>query len=478
MFARNDIDVDMLEQSFRELFNDPVQGWTDALGLLADKLGARGAEVGAVTELGAPYVLISYGEIEKITTNRKVWDFFCRCWGSKDLDGQCTTAVFDTPDKVACIAFNRSQANILCVILWGRADTKFNDLALACAFLRIFEYFVYHEHQTDDKYLPSETQRVKRFPTGYLEGRSAAITQLYRELDSLSQGDFPVLILGETGVGKEYIAQLLHLWSGRACGPFVPVNCAAIPNELWEAEMFGIAKGVATGVHEREGYFSKADGGTLFLDEVGEIPQALQSKLLRVLQDSIVTRLGGTQVKVNVRVIAATNTDIWRLVGEGKFRPDLYYRIASVTLHVPSLRERPEDFPIMLQNFLRKFSREAGRPVPGVTIDAFEALREYHWPGNIREMENELRRLVYTCRDTNLIDESLLSTRILSSLIVNSEQSSIRSLNLELRLNELERQLIIEALTKARGNRSLAAKTLGVTRTGLAMKMERLGIKD
>jgi transcriptional regulator with PAS, ATPase and Fis domain len=329
-----------------------------------------------------------------------------------------------------------------------------------------------HQANTD-----SRTHHV--FPAGYVEGCSPSTGLLHREVESFSKGSFPVLILGETGVGKEHTAQLLHLWSERSESPFVAVNCMAIPHDLWESEMFGIGKGIATGVQEREGYFLQAQGGTIFLDEIGELPLALQAKLLRVLQDQIVPRVGGAQVQVNVRVIAATNIDLLGRVDEGSFRADLYYRISGVLLRVPPLREHSEDIPDLVQHFLEKHTEEARKTVHGLTLEVWDLLCEYAWPGNVRELENEICRLVYLCPEGQMIDATLLPGRIRQDNLITSQAGSdfANSMNLNFRLSELEARLIHQALTKAMGNRTLAAKLLGTTRNGLAMKMARLGIQ-
>jgi DNA-binding NtrC family response regulator len=468
----------MIEQKIRELFKDPVQGWTDALNLLAAEFGARGGEVGMINKDGRPQILASCGSIEKITTNQSVWDFYCGCWGQKELVGECKTVVFEAPEPVACAAFNHSETDTLGIVLWGSFKSQFKDLSLACTFLRLLEYSIYNEKITDVDMSDVESG-AKVFPSGYVVGRSLATTLLYRELQSLSQGDFPVTITGETGVGKEHIAQLLHLWSNRAGGAFIPVNCVAIPSELWEAEMFGVGKGVATGVYERDGYFQRANGGTLFLDEVSELPLPVQTKLLRVLQDQIVPRVGGAQIPVNIRVIAASNTDLSKRIEDGSFRVDLYYRIASVLLRVPPLRERREDILLLLQHFLRSFSRDAKKFIPGFSLQAFELLNEYAWPGNVRELEHEIRRLVYVCPEGQMISSKMLSERIILSNKghFNIEGGDENCLNLNYHIKKLEQELIIRALTKALGNRTQAAKLLGITRPGLALKMERLGIK-
>jgi transcriptional regulator with PAS, ATPase and Fis domain len=309
-------------------------------------------------------------------------------------------------------------------------------------------------------------------------GDSAAIASLHAQMKPLVEGDLPVLVLGETGVGKECVAQILHLSSPRRAGPFVAINCAAIPADLLEADLFGIGKGVATGVVERAGRFQMAEGGTLFLDEIGEMPAPLQTKLLRALQQKEVQPVGGVPTRVDIRVVAATNSDLFRRMEEGGFRRDLYYRVAGYALRVPALRERREDIPGLVEAFVRTFSREARRSVRGITVRALRALVDYPWPGNVRELEHEARRLVSLCPDGQPLESGMLSPQILAPPAAAAGEEAPLGLSLEANVERLERRLIREALERARGNRSEAARLLGVSRNGLALKMTRLGITD
>ena len=315
------------------------------------------------------------------------------------------------------------------------------------------------------------------FPKRYVPGDSPAMSSLYEQMRPLLQGDVPVLILGETGVGKEYLARILHDSSPRRKGPFVAINCAAIPADLLEAEMFGIGKGVATGVVERQGKFQLAADGTLFLDEIGEMPFELQAKLLRALQEKEILPVGSPRpIRVALRVLAATNSDLLERVEAGRFRRDLYYRIAGAVLRVPSLRQRKEDIPSLVEAFIR--TCEARKSVRGVTVKALRALVDYPWPGNIRELEHEVRRLVDLCPNGQAIDSMMLSKQVVSRPEPLAEDASLdASLRLDSRVEQLEARLIREALTRAGGNRSQAAKLLGISRNGLAIKMQRLGIK-
>jgi two-component system response regulator HupR/HoxA len=300
---------------------------------------------------------------------------------------------------------------------------------------------------------------------------------LYRQLRDVAHSDVPVLLMGETGVGKELLAQMLHVSSPRRDGPFVAVNCAAIPAELLEAEMFGIGKGVATGVNERPGQFQLARGGTLFLDEIGDMPPALQAKVLRALQGREIQPVGGPPVRFEARVITATNTDLDARIERGQFRSDLYYRVAGFVLRVPALRERREDIAGLVQALLAVHARGAGKSVPGVTADAMRALAGYPWPGNVRELDHEMRRLVCLSRDGHAAGPELLSERVLVGQ-GRGPEAAPSSLRIDAHIDHLERRLVRAALLRTGGKRSAAARLLGISRNGLAMKMERLGLGD
>jgi len=313
------------------------------------------------------------------------------------------------------------------------------------------------------------------FPEGYVPGRSPAVLELYGRMRAFLDGDVPVLLLGETGVGKEQLARMLHLSSRRAGAPFVAVNCAAIPADLLESEMFGIARGVATGVAERRGNFQLAEGGTLFLDEIGEMPLALQAKLLRALQGKEIRPVGGTAQAIDVRVVAATNSDIERRTDDGRFRRDLYYRIAGFVLRVPPLRDRRDDIPALVERFVAVFARDVGRAVRGIAAGAMRALVDYAWPGNVRELEHEVRRLVHLCPDGGEITVTLVSEHILHPRR-ESPGLPMSSLRLDANIEDLERRLVAAALERTGGRRAPAARLLGISRNGLALKIERLGL--
>ncbi len=312
-----------------------------------------------------------------------------------------------------------------------------------------------------------------RLPRGYVAGSSKETSTLHQLLVTLAQGDLPVLVVGETGTGKEYVAHILHASSPRRDGPFVALNCAAMPTELLEAELFGIAKGVATGVSARQGQFQQAAGGTLFLDEIGELPLSLQPKLLRVLQEKVVQPVGGSPRPLEVRLLAATNQALDQHIHAGKFRADLYYRLAGALIQVPALRQRREDVAALVEHFLRRTCEQLHKPIRGLSVRALEVLAAQSWPGNVRQLENEVQRLVYTCPAGGVIESSMIAPAVL-----NSDQRAgrlpemVRQIS-ELRWERIERAVVEEALRRTRGNQVQAGKLLGISRTAVRRHLAR-----
>ncbi|WP_254866595.1 sigma-54-dependent Fis family transcriptional regulator [Geobacillus sp. LEMMY01] len=281
-----------------------------------------------------------------------------------------------------------------------------------------------------------------------------------------------VLLLGESGVGKEVIANLIQKWSPRSDKPFIKVNCAAIPKELIESELFGYEKGAFTGADSRgrPGLFEQAHTGTIFLDEIGEMPLSLQGKLLRVLQEFEVTRIGGRQtIKIDVRVISATNQDLESLVKQGKFREDLYYRLNIIPIHIPPLRERQEDIPLLAHYFLERANQKY-RLNKQFTDDALLAMKSYAWPGNVREMQNLIERLVITTETDHITAIHLPFSHSSSSLEMKQASKTMKDM-----VRNLERELILKAISEYKTTRK-AAQALGISQSALVKKMQRLGI--
>jgi transcriptional regulator with AAA-type ATPase domain len=313
------------------------------------------------------------------------------------------------------------------------------------------------------------------FPSRHVRGDAPAMRELYRRMEAVADTDLPVLILGETGVGKEDVARALHLSSTRAAGPFVAINCAAIPGDLLEAELFGVGKGAATGVNARAGRFQLAHRGTLLLDEIGDMGAPLQAKLLRVLETGEVEPLGSPPQTVDLRVIAATHAELAARVEAGQFRADLYYRLSGDVLRVPPLRERRDDIPALVDGILRPLAVEVGKPIRGVTARALQALLAHSWPGNVRELEHELQRLLHACGPGEAIEFGMLRDEIRRPS-PPAALADTGSLDLQRAVDDVEARLIRDALDRSGGNRSAAAKLLGISRNGLSLKMTRLGL--
>ncbi|HYP74937.1 MAG TPA: sigma 54-interacting transcriptional regulator [Polyangiaceae bacterium] len=308
-------------------------------------------------------------------------------------------------------------------------------------------------------------------------GASRAMAELLRQLDKVVDTRVSVLIEGETGVGKELIASSVHYRSKRKDKLFVAQNCAAFPENLLESELFGHKRGAFTGAtEEKKGLFEIADGGTLFLDELGELPLSLQAKLLRALQEGEIRAIGATQSKqVNVRIVAATNKNLENEVKAGRFREDLYYRLKVFPIRVPPLRERRDDIAPLAVFFLERYTREMGKSVPGFAQETLEILSAYDFPGNVRELENEVQRLVIQADDGAFLTPELLSPRVRQIETVLLSAGAAKG-SLKEMVDQVERHILIEALREHGNNKTAAAKTLGITREGLHKKLKQLGV--
>jgi two-component system response regulator HydG len=300
------------------------------------------------------------------------------------------------------------------------------------------------------------------------------MTKLMDTVTQVAPSEASVLITGESGTGKEMIAGAIHYNSRRKDGPFVKINCAAITETLLESELFGHEKGAFTGADRRkEGKFRQADRGSIFLDEVSEMSLSMQVKLLRVLQEREIVRVGGEEViKIDVRVIAATNKELIREIQAGRFREDLYYRLNVVTLHVPPLRERREDIPLIAQHFLTLFAEKNHKNIKGFTPRAMDRLLKYNWPGNVRELMNAVERGVVLSRSEYLDEEEF-------SLVLQDQPRSAEPPVLHITapsLDAVEKETILRALETSGGNKSEAARRLGITRRTLHLKLKKYGM--
>jgi len=313
-------------------------------------------------------------------------------------------------------------------------------------------------------------QLDSRFGMENIVGESPAMEEVLEVVRQVASSRATVLLLGESGTGKELVAKLIHQLSPRARQPLVTVHCAALPPTLLESELFGHEKGAFTGAHERRiGRFEQAQGGTLFLDEIGEIDASLQIKLLRFLGERTFERVGSNKtLSADVRVVAATNKNLEVMVKEGNFREDLYFRLKVVEIHLPPLRERKQDIPLLAQNFLREFAKENEKKVTGISADAQEILLRYPWPGNVRELRTALESAVVLSRSEKIVPRDLPPSVRNSPAESDPQQTIARK---DLTVKEAEKQLIIRALKDNNGNRTLAASKLGMSRRTLHRKI-------
>jgi transcriptional regulator with GAF, ATPase, and Fis domain len=355
-----------------------------------------------------------------------------------------------------------------------------NHAAVAIANARAFEEVAALKRRLEEEceYLRQEVREANAF--GDLIGRSPALAAVQRQIELVAPTDAPVLILGETGTGKELVAREIHRRSARAARPLIRVNCAAVPRELYESEFFGHVKGAFTGaMRDRAGRFELADGGTLLLDEVGEIPLDLQSKLLRVLQEGEVERVGEERVRrVDVRVVAATNRDLRREAEAGRFRQDLYFRLNVFPIEVVPLRQRPEDIPLLAEHFLREAALRYGRPAPSLRLADARLLQRYDWPGNVRELRHVLERAVITGGNRLHLDLPVTDPASRGDPVAHAPSEADRILTAG-EIAALERANIVHALRTTNGKiygEDGAAKLLGLKPTTLASRIKALGI--
>ncbi len=337
------------------------------------------------------------------------------------------------------------------------------------------------ERAMDHTHLKEENRLLKeslgeRFDRQNIIGNSPGMVRLFETIAQVAPSEATVLITGESGTGKELIAGAIHYNSERKMGPFVKVNCAALTETLLESELFGHEKGAFTGAHRRkEGQFSLADHGSLFLDEVSEMPLSMQVKLLRVIQEREFARVGGEEViRVDVRLIAATNKDLAEEIAAGRFREDLFYRLNVVTLHMPPLRERRDDIPLLAQHFLKTFAEKNRKAIKGYTPRSMDHLLRYDWPGNVRELMNAVERMVVLSR-ADYVDESDLPPAIVEQVGSAPPQLPAQALPADLPLEEVEKASILQTLESAGGNKSEAARRLGITRRTLHKKLKKYG---
>lgn len=375
---------------------------------------------------------------------------------------------FDPNIKVIIVSGNTERENALKAIEMGAFD--FFTKPPVMDEVRVVIKRAFHMSELEQENLVLQRQSQADGVEGIL-GNSPAMESLFQSLRKVSTVDVPVLILGESGTGKELTAKAIHKLSDRRGGPFIVINCGAIPETLLENELFGHEKGAFTSADARKkGKIEYAEGGTLFLDEVGELSLPLQVKLLRFLQEHIIERVGGREeIPVDVRVLAATNRDLKGSIDSGKFREDLFFRLSVITLFMPPLRDRDDDILLLARAFLNRFSREFKKPVRGFTDDVSKVLNEYNWPGNIRELENKIKRAVVMA-DTDMISAADLE------FASSKSKTPKKFASLQEAQEALEKALATEALIKNNGNVTHAARELGISRQTLTAMIKKYGI--
>jgi len=356
----------------------------------------------------------------------------------------------------------------------GASDYVLKPFSLAELVLVIRKELAAHQLREENRNLREALGQ--RYQYKNIVAESQKMQAVLALVERVAPTNATVLIGGESGVGKDLVARAIHEHSNRASGPFLKINSTAIPENLLESELFGYEKGAFSGaVTNKPGKFELADRGTLFLDEIGDVPAPIQVKLLRVLQDREFERLGGTKThKVDVRLIAATNRDLRAALEEGTFREDLYYRLNVVAIDIAPLRERPEDIPALADFFVKKYAKETGKPLQGLTPQALRVLIDYHWPGNVRELENIIQRSVTLCSGTTLDAADIQFDSARSRRGPDHEPALPDGVTLD----QWEQEIIREALKRAGGNKSQAARALGLSRNALRYRLSQMGVAD
>jgi len=432
----------------------------DMCDLVVDFLGREGYEVDAANSGAEALDRFKNHEYDVVITDLRM----------REMDGM---------QVLKEVKSLRPDVPVLMITAFGSIDRAIEAMK-AGAFYFVTKPFKMRQIEAlvakavEQRILVQENRRLRKEVRGLYDsekivGHSKAMVEIFRLVDLVADSSSNILILGGSGTGKEVIARSIHFESQRASGPFVPVNCSAIPEGLLESEMFGHARGAFTGAYQaRRGLFVEASGGTLFLDEIGDMGLALQAKLLRVLQDRMVRPVGSNKSSpVDARLIAATHKDLKAAVKDGSFREDLYYRLSVIPIHIPPLRDRMEDIPLLVDHFLRKYAATSGSSLRRVTSRAMDALQNRPWEGNVRELENIIERLVVLTAGETIDLEDLPNpgTPVSGTGLPGSDES--------LTLSELQRNYVMQVLDHADGNKEKAARILGINRRTLYRMQER-----
>ncbi len=468
---------------------------SEALGGVAKLLGAQAVVLFSMTDCGE----IAFDAIGGDITDGQMLASLERRCASKDPQ-PVTTRVGDA-SSLLCVMLGAQAARGVAALMRRQTVERWEEELLQFVVSKLPGGPGRNGTKAPAK---PRARRALIVPLGMVVGESAPFRDLMSRIEGAVASKMDVLLLGETGTGKEFFARMIHSSGATANGPFVAINCAAIPSDLLEAELFGVQARYATGVDARVGRFIQADGGSIFLDEIGELAEPLQAKMLRVLQEREALPLGASEPRhIDLRVIAASNRDLLNLVDHGRFRRDLYYRLAGLEFRIPPLRERPDDIPALALAFLEKFSQEQQKTIRGISRRALEILLAHDWPGNVRELQNELARAVLHCHEGGILRtehfpsvlRALQAGHARSPETLASQETTPppaatpRSLAeaiatpapppaLQGRVEAVEREEIRRALVSTAGNKTAAARLLGITRNGLALKMKRLGIDE
>lgn len=405
--------------------------FSGALQVLIESMNANGATLGEWDGRREPRVVAAAGAFAAISDHPEIFRFFRDAARHRDDVPTSTATIVD--DHYACALLGRRGREFLTLVVWSEG-CEFHQLGLLRLFLRLADPL----RAPRPRRISTHHENASEYPCGYVAGASRAMHELHRELRVLARAEFPLLITGESGTGRETIARMAHAWSRRRNGPFVTLHGGAIAERL-----------------------PLADGGTLLLHELDALTPTVQARLVQELRT------------YDARVITIASTDLEEQMRSGRFRSDLYYRLAGAVVRVPPLRDRRDDIAPLVEHLVKTAAHDLGQPVPAITIRALALLSQAQWPGNIRELEHELRNLVCRCAPGQAIDTNLLSESILFGAPPAASRSGF---DLGVRVAEVERHTIRQALLRARGNRSVAARLLGLSRNGLALKMRRLSL--
>jgi DNA-binding NtrC family response regulator len=387
---------------------------------------------------------------------------------------------------LAAIRRQNAQVPVVMMTAFGSVETAVESMKAGATDFLLKPFSLDHLMQVVSKALEvralrDENRQLKeelgrRYEFDNIIGRSAPMQEIFATIERVAPTRATVLLAGESGVGKDLIARAIHFHSPRRDRPLVKINCTAIPENLMESELFGYEKGAFTGAQtSKPGKFEQADTGTVFLDEIGDVPAAIQVKLLRILQEREFERLGSNVTRhIDVRVIAATNSDLRAALEQGTFREDLYYRLNVVPLNIPPLRERRADIPFLANHFIRKLAPDAGCQVDSITDAAMEKLLAYHWPGNVRELENVIERSLVMATGRQLDAGDI---KLEAAPRPRAPNGGAHLLPEGLTLDQYEQELIREALKRADGNKSQAARMLGLTRNALRYRLTQMGLE-